>query len=72
MWNLEKWYRQTYLQGRNRDTDEENGRVDTGGRGGGVNWEIRTDTFTLPCGKQIASGKMLYSTGSSAQGSVVT
>ena len=30
MWNLEKWYRRTYLQGRNRDTDEENGRVDTG------------------------------------------
>ena len=25
IWNLEKWYRQTYLQGRNRDTDIEKG-----------------------------------------------
>ena len=24
MWNLEKWYRWTSLQGRNRDTDVEN------------------------------------------------
>ena len=24
MWNLEKWYRWTYLQNRNRDTDVEN------------------------------------------------
>ena len=25
MWNLEKWYRWTHLQGRNRDTDIDNG-----------------------------------------------
>ena len=31
MWYLEKWYRWTYLQGRNRDADIENGRVDKGG-----------------------------------------
>ena len=30
MWNLEKWYRWTYLQGRNRDADVENGQVDMG------------------------------------------
>ena len=34
MWNLEKWYILTYLQGRNRDEDVENGHVDMGGRGG--------------------------------------
>ena len=34
MWNLEKWYRWTYLQGRNRDTDVENRREDTGCRKG--------------------------------------
>ena len=28
MWNLEKWYRGTYFQGRNRDTDIENKSVD--------------------------------------------
>ena len=34
MWNLEKWYRWTGLQGRNRDTDVENKRKDTkGGKG---------------------------------------
>ena len=37
MWNLEKWYRLTGLQGRNRDTDVENKRMDTKGEsvGGG-------------------------------------
>ena len=29
MWNLEKWYRWTYLQSRNRDTDVENKHMDT-------------------------------------------
>ena len=28
-WNLEKWPRCTYLHGRNRDTDVENGHGDT-------------------------------------------
>ena len=37
MWNLEKWYRWTDLQGRNRDTDVENKRMDTkGGKWRGV------------------------------------
>ena len=36
MWTLEKWYRGTGLQGRNRDTDIENKRMDTkGGKWGG-------------------------------------
>ena len=33
MWNLEKWYRWTYFQGRNRDADIENRYVDMRGRG---------------------------------------
>ena len=32
-----------------------------------MNWEIRIGTHTLPCEKQIASGKLLCSTGSSAR-----
>ena len=36
MWNLEEWYRWTGLQGRNRDTDVENKRMDT--RGGKLGW----------------------------------
>ena len=30
MWNLEKWYRWTYSQGRNRVADVENGCLDAG------------------------------------------
>ena len=52
MWNLEKWYRWTFLQGRNRDIGVENGHVDTWGEGeGGTNWEIRIDIYTVPCVK---------------------
>ena len=55
MWNLEKWYRWTGLQGRNRHKDVENKRIDTKGGmlaeggGGGMNWEIGIDIYTLIC-----------------------
>ena len=40
IWNLEKWYRWTYLQGTNRDADVEDGPVYTAGGGeGGMNWK---------------------------------
>ena len=46
--NLEKWYRWTYLQSRNRVTDvEKKLTVTKGGRGGGMNWEIGIDIYTL-------------------------
>ena len=49
MWDLEKWYRWTYLQDRNRKADVEDRRVDTvGGEEGGMNWENRFDINTLP------------------------
>ena len=39
MWNLEKWYRGTCLQGRNRDTDVEDKHMDPkGGKWQGVWW----------------------------------
>ena len=62
------------LQGRNRVIDVENRCVDTvrGREVGKMNWEIRIGIHTLPCVKQIASRKLLCSTGSSAQCSVVT
>ena len=43
--NLEKWYRLTYLQGRNTATDVENGLVHTTGGEGGMNWESSPDTY---------------------------
>ena len=49
MWNLEKWYRWTYLQSRNRDTDIENKHMDTKRGRGGMNWEIEIDIYTLLC-----------------------
>ena len=73
IWNLEKWYRWTYFQGRNRDADIENRLVGTVGEGeGGTNWESSIETYTLPYGKQITKGKLLYDTGSSTPGSVTT
>ena len=48
MWNLEKWYRSTYLQSRNRDTDVENQHLNTKGvRGHGIEWEIGIDIYML-------------------------
>ena len=47
--------------------------MDIAGEGeDGMNWKIRFDINTLPCVKQIASGNLPYSTGSSAQRSVMT
>ena len=43
-----------------------------GEEGSGMNWEIQIDMYTLLCVKQIASGNLLYNTGSSAQCSVMT
>ena len=65
MWNLEKWYRWTSLQGRNWDTDVENKRRDTkrGKRLGGgavMNWEIGIDIYTLICIKWITNKNLLY------------
>ena len=38
---------------------------------GGMNWEIRFDINTLPCVKEMAKGRLLNSTGSSALCSVM-
>ena len=47
------------MQGRNRDTDIENELVDTVRKGEcGMNLESSTDICTLPCVKQMASGKL--------------
>ena len=71
MCNLEKWYRWTSMQGRNRDTDVDSRCVDTRQKGG-INWEIRIDIYPLPCVNCIASVELPYSSGSSAWRSVLT
>ena len=61
------------LQDRNRETDLENRFMDTGREGeGGTNGESCPDINTVPCTNEIASRKLLYSTGSTAQCSVMT
>ena len=51
MWNLKKWYKQTYLQNRSRVTDVENKLMVTKGERVGINWEIGIDIYTLLCVK---------------------
>ena len=59
--------------GRKSNINMENRHVDKRGDGeGGTDWESSIDIYTLPCVKQIASGKLLYSTGSSAWCSEMT
>ena len=54
------------MQGRNRDTDVENKRMDTkGGKwqrgdGGVMNWEIGSDIYTLVCIKWMTNKNLLY------------
>ena len=48
-WNLEKWYRCSCLQNRNRETDLENNCIDTmEGKLSRINWKIGIDIDTLP------------------------
>ena len=61
------------MQGKNGDANVENRLVDSVGEGeNGIHRENSIDMYTLSCVKQIASGKLLYSTGSSAWCSVMT
>ena len=57
--NLEKWYRWTYMQGRDRVPEV------------GTNLETSTEIYTASWVKQASSGKVLSSPGSSAQGFVM-
>ena len=69
------FYRQFYLQSRNRDTEVENKHMDTkptGKRGDGTNWEIGMNIYTLLYIQQTTNENLLYSTGNSTQCSVVT
>ena len=67
-----KMVQMKYLQGRNRDTDTENSHMDMVMGEGGMGKKNCTDIYILPCGKQIAGGKLLYNTEGSAQCSVMT
>ena len=66
IWNLERWYWCTNLQGSNKDVYIENRVGDTEGEEeGGTNGERNTVKYTLPYVKQIANGNLLYDSRSS-------
>lgn len=57
----------------NRDADVDSRCVDTpSSEEGGTNCQSSVDIHPVPPVKQIASGKLLYITGSSARGSWMT
>ena len=70
MWNLEKWYRWTGLQGRNGDTDVESKCMDTKAEssgGWGVcdelsdwDWDVYTDVIKLMTNKNLLYKKINY------------
>ena len=71
-WNLNKWYKWTYLQNRKRLTDLEDGLVVARGEESeGMDWEFGIHIYTLLCVEQMANGNLLCSEGSSAPYSVV-
>ena len=74
MWDLEKWYKWTYLQNRYRVTDVENKLIPRGKWvvRSGINREIGTDKYTLSYIKQITNKDQLHITGSSTQHSVMS
>ena len=65
--NLEKWYRSSYLQSRNRDTDIEKMGISRRKARGGMSWEFGIDIYRLLilCITLITNENLLYSTGNS-------
>ena len=75
IWNLERWYRWTCLQGSSGEAGIENSQVDPGQakeRVGGMNGESSMETHILSYAKETASGNLLYNAGSSNRYSVTT
>ena len=55
MWNLEKWYRLTYLESRNRDIDVEDRLIDTNVGRGWMGWIGRLGLTAAAAAKSLQS-----------------
>ena len=55
-----KWFRWTYLQSRERDTDVENKCIPKWGREGGINWETIIDIYTLSHGSNLSAVQEMW------------
>ena len=52
IWNSERWYQWSYMQGNKGDTDLKNRLLGWVGEGeGGMIWENSMEAYTLPCVK---------------------
>ena len=61
IWNLERWYWRSSVQGSKGDTDIKNRLLDSVGEGeGGMIWENSTETCILPYVKQLASLGLMH------------
>ena len=64
IWNLERWYRLSYIQSSKGDTDVKNRLLDSvGGGEGGMIWGNSTETYTLPYVKQMTSASLMHEAG---------
>lgn len=64
MWNLERWYGQSYMQGSKGDMDVKNRLLDSVGEGeGGMIWENSIEAYTLPRVKQMTSASLMQEAG---------
>ena len=73
MWNLERWYKLIYLQGSNGVIDIEKRLMDMGRGEERVRCMERvTWKLTLPYVKSIANRNLLYGSGNSNRGSLLT
>ena len=67
IWNLERWEWWSYMQDGKRATDVKNGLLGSVGEGqqSGMIWEISTETYILPCVKQMTSASSMHEAGCS-------
>ena len=64
IWNLERWYWWSYMQGSKGDTDVKNRLLDSVGEGRcGMTWEKSIETCILPYVKQMTSASLMHEAG---------
>ena len=64
IWNLERWYWWSYIQGSKGDTDIKNRLLNSVGEGeDGMIWESSTATCILPYVKQMTSTSSMHEAG---------
>ena len=61
IWDLERWYWRSYMQGSKGNTDVRKRRLDSVGEGeGGMIWQNAIETCTLPYVKQMTSASSMH------------